>query len=246
MNVRVRASGFCLLFVLLMSCGGTPIEASTGFPSAETLSVGTADDMIEQRADPGPDSATSTTETIDLGAPAAAGESFTAASAAQIAAQRVSQTQPMMYSDDAELANIINTATTTRGRAALRMLVDSDLAPVRNALATAPPATTWFLVRPLSVAIPTLDEATGRAETTVWSLQVFSRVGVADPEMLFFETDVVLMWDGSAWLLDGYSVRPGPAARLGPDQYPVTAPELELRLDGHRLIDPVSLEGWGI
>jgi len=46
--------------------------------------------------------------------------------------------------------------------------------------------------------------------------------------------------------LDGYSVRPGPAARLGPDQYPVTAPELELRLDGHRLIDPVSLAAWGI
>lgn len=242
MWIGVRGFLSCLTVLLLASCGDGQVEEAVVIPASVVSEADTSDTMVTAGAS---DSPTALPEFADLGE-AERPEAFTAESAARVGSQRVAETQHMLYANDAELVDIVSRASTVDGRRALRTLIDDELAPVRNALATAPAATTWFLVRPLSVSVPVVDDSTGRASMTVWSMELFSRVGVTDPEMMFFETDVGLVWNGSQWLLDGFEVRPGPVARLAREQYPITAPELTERLSDHRLVDPVTLNAWGI
>lgn len=167
-------------------------------------------------------------------------------SASEAASRFVARSQDMLYADNDELELLISQDTTSTGHRALEVVVRDELSVVREALATAPPATTWFLVRPLTVSVSELDSSAGTAVASVWSVQMFSRQAVADPELSFTITDMELLWSQDGWLLDSYSTRPGPAARLLTGQYPATASELESRLEGHRLVDAGSLEGVGL
>lgn len=167
-------------------------------------------------------------------------------SASQAASRFVARGQDMLYADNDDLTVLISAGTTAAGHRDLELVVRDELAVVREALATAPPASTWFVVRPLTVSVSDLDSVAGTASASVWSVQLFSRAGVADPELSFTVTDMSLVWSESGWLVDSYSSRPGPAGRLASGQYPATAAELESRLDGHRLIDAETLEGAGL
>ncbi len=246
MDVRVWIAAFAMTVVVL---GGLFLFVSRGEADTEPsesvsppAGATTTDGLCAASSDP---QASTDCAGLSTSRPfAATGPSLeTASHAAAVFATRM---QHMMYANNDELTALLNLDTTDSGERDLRSLVRSDLVGVREALGSAPPATTWFVVRPLTVSVSDLDPTGGTATASVWSTQVFSRVGVTDPEQFFSVVDMGLRWDGSTWLLDGFLSRPGPAPRLGLDQYPVTAPELESRLDGHRILDPVLLTGVGM
>ncbi len=186
-----------------MSCGTVAPEVSPDLPSTrEPLETVTAT-IAERQIDTGSDSAASGSESEQVMLMSDNPASFTEASAAKVAVAQVSQTQHMLYGDDVELAELTTEGTTPAGRRALRALVDAELAPVRNALATAPPATTWFVVRPLTVKVPVLEPDVGRARTTVWTVELFSRVVVVDPKCCSLKP----MWCWCGTGLDGWSMR---------------------------------------
>ena len=151
-----------------------------------------------------------------------------------VATRVVARNQDLMYANSQEVQQLIELDTTNRGNRALNELVGEQLAPLRVALAQAPPATTWYAVRPLSVAIEEQTDTT--AKVSVWSIEVFSREAFLDPETWWWITDLELVNQNGTWLVDSYSQRPGPVAAPGTDHWPTSAVDLNLQLESHTLI----------
>lgn len=247
---RVRFVAPRLLVALCLLGVGYLALAGVGLVGADDAEATAATTNASESCATNPDSepcVTLSSETGDVHAATATLAVASLETAAEAAAAFASRPQFMMYATNNTLPELIDADTTDGGRRDLWALTRTELVVVRDALATAAPASTWFVVRPLSASVTNLDVDAGTAEASVWSTQLFSRVGVTDPEQLFTVTDMSLVWNGDRWLLDGFVSRPGPAARLAAEQFPVTAPELETRLDGHLILDPypLSIEGVG-
>ena len=151
-----------------------------------------------------------------------------------VAARVVARGQDLMYANTTEIQQIIELDTTENGSRALNEIVRKQLAPLRTALAEAPPATTWYAVRPLTVAVEEQTDTT--ASVNVWSIEVFSREAFLDPEAWWWITDIELVNDNGTWLVDSYDQRPGPVAAPGTDHWPTSAVDLNTQLEGHALI----------
>ena len=151
-----------------------------------------------------------------------------------VATRVIARNQDLMYANSAQVQELIALDTTNRGNRALNEIVREQLAPLRAALAQAPPATTWYAVRPLSIAIEEQTDTT--AKVSVWSIEVFSREAFLDPEAWWWITDLELINENGTWLVDNYTQRPGPVAAPGTDHWPTSAIDLNTQLERHTLI----------
>ena len=152
-----------------------------------------------------------------------------------IATRVVARSQELMYANSDEIQQLITRDTTNTGRRELNNIVQNQLAPLRAFLANATPATTWYLVRPLTAQV---DEQTATTATvTVWSMELFSREGLTNPETWWWLTELEMVNENGQWLVHRYQQNPGPAAQPGTDHWPSSATELDTQLKGHQLID---------
>ena len=154
--------------------------------------------------------------------------------AADVAARIVSRNQEILYATSEQIQELIAIDTTTDGRDELNSLIADRIAPLRAFISQQPPATTWYIVRPLTVTVEEQTEST--AKVVVWSTTIFSRQAVADPEIWFWLTDISLVRKDGQWLVNSYTQRPGPVAAPGEDHWPTTAIDLDIQLDGHTII----------
>lgn len=229
MCIRNRAFTAVLLGVALTAIGCTqqPPELSvtdTVTPSTQVVTDSSAD------ADPQPEvivEAANTT-TIDPNTPIA------------VAARVVARSQDIVYATSNEIQQLIALDTTNNGRDILNDLVAERVAPLRAGLAQLPAATTWYIVRPLTATIE--DQTNTTASVTVWSTTIFSRQGLADPETWYWFTDIDLVNTNGQWLVDTYEQRPGPVAAPGKDHWPTTATDIDIQLQGHRLLAPIDTQ----
>lgn len=148
----------------------------------------------------------------------------------------VARNQDLLYATSDEIQTLIAIDTTDNGRDQLNDLVAERLSPLRAALTQLPAATTWYIVRPLTVNVETQTDTT--ANVTVWSTTLFSRAGLVDPEAAYWLTDITLVNTNGQWLVDTYDQRPGPVARPGEEHWPTTANDMDIQLQGHRLLTP--------
>jgi len=151
-----------------------------------------------------------------------------------VAARVVARNQDIVYATSDEIQNLIAIDTTENGRDELNDLVADRVAPLRAGLTQLPPATTWYLVRPLTTTVE--EQTTTTASVVVWSTTIFSRQALADPEVWFWLTDIDLVNDNGQWLVDTYNQRPGPVAAPGEGHWPTTAVDLDTQLEGHTLL----------
>lgn len=155
-----------------------------------------------------------------------------------VAINVVARAQELMYANNDEVQALISIDTTNQGNRQLNEIVQQQLAPLRTALAQAPPADTWYLVRPLSSTIT--EQTNTTATVSVWSVELFSRNGFVDPETWWWITDIQLVNQNGEWLVDSYSQRPGPVAAPGEDHWPATAHDLDDQLEGHRQLPAIT------
>ena len=185
-------------------------------------------------AEPAPSSVTSATDDT-ASPPTPAPDLETAHNTPQAVASRVvARSQDLMYANSEQIQQLIEIDTTNNGSRQLNDIIRTQLAPLRIALDEAPPATTWYAVRPLSTAIEEQTDTT--ASVSVWSVEIFSREGFVDPEAWWWITDLELVNQDGTWLVDSYNQRPGPVAAPGENHWPTTAADLNTQLENHTLI----------
>ena len=150
----------------------------------------------------------------------------------------------MFYAQNTELTATFGTIFHPDYKAALTEQLVGELAPARSALAEAATLErTWFIVRALTSEVTAFDTDTGVATVEVWTTQIFSRQGVAEPYSVFTTNTLNLAWTDEGWRVTAWSDTPGPTPRLALSEFPSTAAELDRQLDGHRLLHedgPVS------
>lgn len=152
-----------------------------------------------------------------------------------VAARVVARNQDIVYATSDDIQDLIAIDTTDNGRAELNDLVAERVAPLRAGLTQLPPATTWYLVRPLTTTVE--EQTNTTASVVVWSTTIFSRQALADPEVWFWLTDIdLVLSDTGQWLVDTYNQRPGPVAAPGEGHWPTTAVDLDTQLEGHTLL----------
>ena len=151
-----------------------------------------------------------------------------------VATRVVARNQDLMYANSEQIQQLIELDTTETGNRALNDIIRTQLVPLRTALADAPPATTWYVVRPLTTNVEELTATT--ASVSVWSVEIFSREGFVDPEAWWWITDLELVNQDGTWLVDSYNQRPGPVAAHGENHWPTTAADLNTQLENHTLI----------
>lgn len=214
MRIRTRALKAVLLGVALTAVGCA--QQATELSATDTVTPSTT--IVA-------DSSTAT-QTITA---------TTANTPEQVAARVVARNQDIVYATSDEIQELIAIDTTDNGRNELNDLVAERVAPLRAGLTQLPPATTWYLVRPLTTTIEEQTDTT--ASVVVWSTTLFSRQALADPEIWFWLTDIDLVRnDNGQWLVDTYNQRPGPVAAPGEGHWPTTAVDLDNQLEGHTLL----------
>lgn len=167
---------------------------------------------------------------------------------AQAAGQRLSRLpQQLFFGDAAEVKTLLVEASTAEYFDAFEATLLPELAEVRRAMAAAEPASTWWVTVPLSIEVTNTvaDGDLMSADVQVWTVEMFSRDGVTDPELAFSLIDMSLSSVGPQpdWRISAWSKGPGPAARLGADASPSTAKELDELLNGHGLVPVPTKEG---
>ncbi len=143
----------------------------------------------------------------------------------------------MFYAQNTELTATFETIFHPDYKAALTEQLVGELAPARAALAEAATLErTWFIVRALTSEVTAFDSDAGVATVEVWTTQIFSRQGVAEPYSVFSTNTLDIAWTDEGWRVTAWSDTPGPTPRLSLSEFPSTAAELDRQLDGHRLL----------
>ena len=156
--------------------------------------------------------------------------------------------QRLLFAESSEIRDLVSAAATPQYLEAFEDELLPELTDVRVALANAAPATTWWTTVPLSLrAGDVVVTASGSrtVESQVWTVEMFSRAGVADPELSFSIIDMSMEWTGTesgggVWRITRWAKDVGPAPGLATSVLPTSASELDDVLAGHRLV-PVEL-----
>ena len=105
------------------------------------------------------------------------------------------------------------------------------------------PSKRWA-VAPLAVRLESFDG--DRATVSVWTVRMFSQVGIADPQVSWVTLGFEMMWDPEGrsgrgdWYLWSTTEKPGPSGVVASGEVPLTALEFDKLMGGFRLVDPAE------
>ncbi len=182
--------------------------------------TGTAADASDPKSAPGP-------AEYRWGIPL--GFARTAAGARAAAASYVLTGAELMAMAPSQIPDAIELMSSTASAAARLAEAQAKLAELRKVLSSGR-GPTRYVQAVLAVRVDAFD--TDRARVSVWSVGVLSREGAAAPQAGWSTSTFELVWERDDWKIWSEQIQPGPTPDLNGGEQPVSAVDLERRLQG--------------